>query len=930
MNRLCFAIIIQCIAVCTTGQNLSLSISDLGKWPLVENPKISNDGKYVIYTYKQDENRSIIIKSTDGSWEKWIADANTNSAVITANSQFVIVNKKDSLIIISLTKKQDENIVGVQSYRTPQEGRGEWLAYQLSNAERTLVVRNLITEKESRYSFVSEYLFSKDGNVLLLKREQGKDNQSVELLYSSANRLNIVWQGHKCGKFCFDETGNLLAFIGENKTNNAQNAVWYYSKGMDSAVVIVDKKSEGVDNSLFIRNDELYFNKDGSKIFFYLEPYVPPKPKLGYVSVDVWSWNDAKLQSQQLNDSKWPTRYLSVAAWLSQNKISKKVIQLEREEGDRVNYPVQNYKAAFVLMEHRVGSLSEDYWNHASFVSIYLINTSNGTKKLLKRNNKTANALLWISPDERLFVDYDIENENYFSYDIVKGFRRNLTEAITVPLNKVQSDYPDSKRYPCGFAGWARDNNSFFIYDQYDIWQINALAKRNPICITNGYGRRNKIIFRFNDITSPSEVNSTGVVVNGFNTANKNDGFYRINLNKQQNPELLYSGPFLYLNYDISVKADQLSPLKAKYDSTYLISQQSATESPNYFVTKDFRHYKHITNVPSPKQYFNWYSTELVTWKTFDGSQSQGVLYKPNNFDSSKKYPVVFCFYETMSQNLNAFIRPATSNGPLNIPYFVSNGYLVFTPDIHYTIGQVGNSIYNSVVSAAKYLSKIPWVDSKKMGIQGHSFGGYEVNYLITHTDIFAAAVSASGASDVISNNFGLYDDNSAQFKSEVGQYRIGATIWERPHLYIENSPILNAHKIVTPLLSMNNRQDVQVRNSQGIEMFTALRRLGKRVWMLQYDNGDHTVDGKDAEDFTIRVKQFFDHYLKDSACPRWMLYSIAAKDKGVVDGLDLIKEKDPKTGKWLTPKEGGLLTDEEKKKVEALKHRKPVTVTIE
>jgi hypothetical protein len=163
----------------------------------------------------------------------------------------------------------------------------------------------------------------------------------------------------------------------------------------------------------------------------------------------------------------------------------------------------------------------------------------------------------------------------------------------------------------------------------------------------------------------------------------------------------------------------------------------------------------------------------------------------------------------------------------------------------------------------------------------------------------------------------------------ERGQGKIGASLWENPKAYIEGSPVLFTHIVTTPLLMMANKKD-DWNYSQQLEFFLGLRRLGKKAWLLQYDNGGHGVDGEDAKDFTVRIFQFFDHYLKDSACPRWMLYGIRASQKGIDDGLELVREKDPKTGKWLTPKEGGLLTDEEKKKVEALKHRKPITVTIE
>jgi dipeptidyl aminopeptidase/acylaminoacyl peptidase len=271
------------------------------------------------------------------------------------------------------------------------------------------------------------------------------------------------------------------------------------------------------------------------------------------------------------------------------------------------------------------------------------------------------------------------------------------------------------------------------------------------------------------------------------------------------------------------------------------------------------------------------------------------------------------------------------------ISYLVSNGYLVFVPDIHYTLGYPGKSANNFVVAAAQHLAKYRWVDKTKMALHGHSFGGFETCYIVTHTNLFAAACASSPMTDFVSaygsiiyghpsNEGGI----SRQKAYEVDRDRIGKNLWEGQHFYIENSPVLKANRITTPLVIMANDGDGDVPWDQGIEMFTALRRLGKRAWMLQYQNEGHLiVDDETSRDFTIRIKQFFDHYLKDSAAPRWMLYGTPPQTKDIGEGLQLVEQKD-ENGKWLTPKEGGLLTDEEKKKAEALKHRKPVTVTIE
>jgi dipeptidyl aminopeptidase/acylaminoacyl peptidase len=288
-----------------------------------------------------------------------------------------------------------------------------------------------------------------------------------------------------------------------------------------------------------------------------------------------------------------------------------------------------------------------------------------------------------------------------------------------------------------------------------------------------------------------------------------------------------------------------------------------------------------------PQTAYNWMRSELIHWKTIDGTTSTGILYKPENFDPGKKYPIIFDYYERRSDELNLYIRPKASQDRINIAWYVSNGYLVCVPDIHYVRGEPGRSAYICIVSAARYLSKMPWVDGKKMGIQGHSFGGYETEFVVTHSTLFAAACAASGLSDLISWYGSVPRSGNPKFSSERQQDRMGATLWQIPDRYIDNSPIFKADKVSTPLLLMNNKGDGTVPFAQGVELFTALRRLGKRVWMLQYDGGGHSVQwGKDAMDYSIRMAQFFDHYLKDAPAPKWMTRGIPAKMKGIDDGL--------------------------------------------
>lgn len=226
----------------------------------------------------------------------------------------------------------------------------------------------------------------------------------------------------------------------------------------------------------------------------------------------------------------------------------------------------------------------------------------------------------------------------------------------------------------------------------------------------------------------------------------------------------------------------------------------------------------------------------------------------------------------------------------MSAPYFVSNGYLVFYADIHYKIGDPGVSTYDYVVSAAKMMAQQPYVDAKRMGIQGHSWGGYEVNALVTQTGLFAAAASAAGKADLVSSS-GIPKVGGMDWHDmiEVGQCRMGVSIWENTAAYLRNSPVYGADKVTTPLLIMHNKKDPVVDwSTDGLQFFTHLRRLNKKVWMLQYDDAGHTLNSdKDMLDYTRRLQQFFDYYLKNAAPPVWMTRGVPAALKGIDTGLE-------------------------------------------
>jgi dienelactone hydrolase len=902
-----------CIVQGLYAQKPSLDLKATENWSSVGTAQISNDGRYCFYDLSgQRHTPRLILQSTENGWKREFGGA-TMPAFSTDGKKLLFQTGTDSLVIFSIKEDSNKFISGVSRFAFSTDGKKDWLGYFLKTNEGQLNLQSIDDETHWTIPSVVNYRLQDPGGSII----QTSQNRGG-VVYREWSLLNFADQGKlpfwsteddnlNLSSYAFDSEHNRAAFI-IHKNRESKNELWCYDFQSRSMYFVT------ADSLLFPGSNlglsQVSFTKNGKCLVFFVNQAAKKTPDANAVKLDVWNYLDAKLQNVQI------LRYENFAGYTGVIDIStRKFFQLT---GD--NEQIAGRGNDYVLVSRDLGntSLFESSWNAQTIPSFSVVSLKDGSRKSLPYN--VSNPAIGMSSEGKWVIYFDYKKNNFFSYEPSTGITRNITAQCKTEWINKDDDHPEKALWwhPIRKT-WLPGDSAVLIFDHYDIWLIDPSGKKAPMNITKGLGKRNKIKF---EIEGEENMDRNPLLLKAVNTANKDQGFYTVDIQNDKAPEFCSIGPYAF-----GMGTGQ-PPVKAKNTNVWMIQRSSATEAPNYFVTRDFKTYTQLSNVEPQKEY-NWYTTELHQWKSLDGTLLQGILYKPENFDSTKKYPVIFDYYERRSDELNHFIYPGASTDRINIPLFVTVGYLIFVPDIQYKVGYPGEGAYNSLVSAAKYLARFKWVDSEKMGLQGHSWGGYETNYIVAHTNLFAAACSAAGECDMISDYGSASRGGFAIWHKEVSQGRLAAAPWENPRIYIQNSPIFYADKVETPLLMMNNKNDRSVPFSQGLEFFTTLRRLGKRAWMLQYDNGDHMVSGKDAEDFHTRMMQFFDHYLKDSACPRWMLYGIDAKDKGVIDGLDLIKEKNPKTGKWVTPKQGGLLTDEERKKIEVLKHKKPVTETL-
>lgn len=878
----------------------------IGTWPTINGDVIMSDnGRFIAFTISNQPigNKSLIVQDIEGKWKKVLVFNNNlklNFFISSDNKELCLL-KKDSLFLIKLGEDASVCIGGISRYILPNKKRGgEWIAYSLKDSNNDLFLLNVVSKKKIIFPDISDAFFDNNGEMLVLNTIE-KDGK-LQIFNLENNKYISILDDVKVGKltsYQFDRESKQLAFIIQDPENTS---VYYYKNEMKKAIKRLDQKDTILDGLAINRIKG--FDKNGKWLMVELKnnaaPVLTKNPELP--SVDVWSYQDMILNPQQLYRSDFSSGNNAVGLALN---LSTNYKTLLNRDGLKIKSVVSG---DHIIVSSDTVYEREYWWQHSPKPSDWLLSLVEGSKKLLLSGDgmKLTSQL---SPNGHWTIWWDDETSSWNSYDVSNGIRRNLTEKIPSNFNgQAQYHATILNRPVSDIIRWFRSDEFFLVYDNYDIWKIDPTNKIPPVNITGGYGCKNKVELRIvyeRDLEGMPMVynGNESLLLVGFNQETKFNGFFQINLSKPGEPELLSMKPFTWFRQKSQASATGIRPVKGGQglDAGYVLTGESATDYPNYYYTKDFKTFKPLTTL-EPQRKYNWLTTELVTWNLPNGRTSQGILYKPENFDSSKKYPVIFNYYEKVSFNLYGFENPYLTTGNINIPWFVSRGYLVFCPDIYYEIGAKtgipsGKYACLAVESAARELIKRNYIDNNKMAIDGHSFGGLETNYILTHSKLFAAAAEGSGFTDEMSTYLTLSGDGilrpldiaSAQSAKEQGHAMYGTTPWENPNLYLDNSPVWSANNASAPLLMFHNKKDDQVHWWQGVELYMAFRRLGKPCWMLQYDNSRHLLDNKkDALDYTVRLTEFFDHYLKDKYPAKWMTQSVPAKLKQVETRYEL------------------------------------------
>lgn len=863
------------------GQQSKLDSIAYNNWQTVEGMKVSDDGRYVQYVIKNQPigESTLVLQEVMGKWRKEYIGIKRME--ITPDSKFsIFIKNNDTLGVLEIGTDSVRYIPRITSFNIHSNKKGHWVSYETANTEKSLTLLNLNTGEQYFYTGVLESWFSNDGYLFVIQTLSISNRNCLELINLNNGRSREVWQGRRASNLVFDLKNHQLAFIVDQK-------IWCFNYKDDSAYCITDS-TQYLKNSKL--DDILNFSRDGKRLYFNVK--LEKNIQYNHEGVEVWSYNDIQLQTEQETESPSRTCLLSI------DVNSHKIIRLKEKPGVILTFPTFMNAQDTIALKREMERKTEP-WSIASKTTNKVVFTTTG--KELTLGFIKDNYFVQLSSSGKFIIYFDQLERNYFSYEIATQTIRNITKAIDNVswLNLNLTD--DGAIRPRGVACWLKEDKYVLIYDANDIWKIDPTNKQKPVSLTNGYGIKQNIIFSLEgDNYRKKEITENEkIILSAFNVENKTNGFFSKILKELGDPELLTMLPYVFnTNSEYVPWGANFETVKAKDANLFILRRMAPTDAPNYFATKDYKKFTRLSNIQPQKRY-NWYTTELHSWASLDGKKLQGILYKPTNFDNTKEYPVIFVYYERKSDGLNAYINPEPlcSGCEIDIPTYVSNGYLIFVPDIFYEVGNPMQGTYNAVVSAADYISKLPFVNSRKLGLQGCSFGGLQTNYLITQTHLFTAACSASGIADLVSAYGGLdgseggkqYASKQIFFEGIGNQGRMGGSLWNKRTAYIKNSPVFHADRVITPLLIMHGKKDERFSFYNELEFFMGLRRLGKKVWMLVYPQANHSLTVKnDIYDFSKRMMQFFNHYLMDRPAPMWMLDGVPASKRGIDSGLEL------------------------------------------
>ncbi|HCD50916.1 MAG TPA: S9 family peptidase [Balneolaceae bacterium] len=921
MKLISKGILLTLLSLMTVSQAFAqgvLTFEDVMKFEDIDAPQISSKGNWLAYGVWPDRGDGyVLVQPVNGGREYKIdlgqdpiisADENWVAAYKKVPLKVQIDEKKDGpkqgMVLLSLKYGSQKVLENVRSFEFSNNGK--WLAinkYQEESVEKMksgnkligteLILIDLVTREETSFPFVHSMEFDSLSNYMAYSIVDSSGTENGLYVYDLKTEVSQLVDRRVNGYYAnltWEPKRSDLAFtFATYDTTFIQSDAWLRLWSPKKAELKTLVSPEEIDPEYALRSrNRLTFTHDGERLFFglMLREMVDLDMKkeeessekttdiydvesiTGDREMDLWHGEDPLIKPNEINT--WNGRknhlFTSVFHFKGLGFLGRKpgMVQLADKAMPEIEI---SHNSNVVLGSSGLPYQKEITWD-GRYNDYYIVDLKSGERTMfLERSGENAE----LSPTGKHVIYYT--DKQWHLYNVKKKETINLTESIDVPFFNEDHDYP----YPVpgyGIAGWTKKDNEVLIYDKFDVWRFSVDGKE-ALNITAGEGRRDRRIFRIRKLKDRGIAfeNGQDLLLSSYHDEKKNFGFFTTKLNEAEvYPLIEDEKKFTFIK-------------KVEDGSSILFKRESYDEFPNLWVSENwkFRYIKQVSHLHEDlHEKWNWGTAELIDWLSVDGKKIQGVVIKPDNYDPDKRYPILTYYYRFFTDRLYDFNEPKTNHRPVFAQY-VSDDYVVFLPDIRFEVGRPGFAATKSLVPGIQKLVEMGIADEDRLGLHGHSWSGYQTAFIVTQTDIFDAAVTGAPVSNMTSAYGGIRWGSglARQFQYEQTQSRIGVSIAEDPLRYIENSPVFYADRINTPMLIQHGDDDGAVPWYQSIELYLAMRRYGKDVIFLQYHGEPHHLQKfPNKLDYAIRMKEYFDYYLKGEGEPEWILKGEAYRGK--------------------------------------------------
>jgi dipeptidyl aminopeptidase/acylaminoacyl peptidase len=886
----------------------TLKAADYGRWETLGQAALSPDGKWVAHEIRRtDKNDELRVSPVVGGKMKAVAFC--SSPTFSADSRWLACEAtvseaeqdklkkakkpvQNKMTVLELASGTIATVDDVQSLAF--SGEGAFLAFRRYPATRdagggrggdagpsdpagsTLTIRNLAFGSDTTFGNVTGFAWQDNGtNLAITIGVEGRTGNAIQVFDPKAGSLRVLDSG--------PAVFTALAWRKESSDLAALRSIKQDAYDGESYAVLAWKnlgetRSARVEAPRrIVASRPPQWSEDGAMVYVgaaeWLKKPAGRKSDDDPATVEVWHWKDENVISEQkLTATRDRDRNMLMAWHVASGRLAPLAT---------------NVKEQVRLAKHGGRALSLDgtpYQNDAmfgrSFTDVYKVNLETGARGLVAKHLVPP---VDFSPGGRYALNF--QEGHFHAYDLESGAASDISKNAPAKFTNQENDYPVSQKPAYGIAGWTKNDRSVIVYDAYDLWELFPDGSASPRRLTDGSAE--EIRHRYVR-TSPQPGGGRGgrggrgggedaewidldkpVYLSLEGRWTKRSGYARLEHGKAE--RLVWA--------DQSVRGLE----KAKNADTFLYQAGAWNQSPNFFTAgPDLKNSQRVSDTNPFAAEYSWGRAELVDYKNSHGERLQGALYYPANYERGKQYPMIVQIYEIMSNQLHTWTAPSERT-TYNATVWTQNGYFVYRPDIVFRPRAPGISALDCVTSGLKKVLESGMIDAKRVGLVGHSWGGYETTFLLTQTNMFAAGVAGGPLTNLASSYGEIYWNTGGPETNhaEVGQERMEVPLYEDPQAYIRNSAVYFAHKLSAPLLLSVGDHDGASDWHQDIELYNSARRAGKPVVMLVYEGENHAVAQKANQlDYHRRINAWFDHYLKGDAAPEWITQGVTVLER--------------------------------------------------